>query len=147
MGEESAGAIVDTDGRAREVALEAWRCNARGHAGESFEPWYEMLAEDVVVFMPTGPFRGETRGRDQVRAIYDAIAQAEPRLVYEHPLRVTQSGNTVVIEFDDHGTIAGVPYRNRIAGSFDIQNDKVVVYREYFGDIDPEIYALMNARA
>jgi pimeloyl-ACP methyl ester carboxylesterase/ketosteroid isomerase-like protein len=128
----------------REVALEAWRRNGRGHAGESFEPWYAMLHDDIVVWMPTGPFRGETRGIAAVRGIYDAIAQAAPRLVYEEPLRVTQSGDTVTIEFDDHGAVAGVAYRNRIAASYDVRGGKIAAYREYFGDIDPAIMRMMN---
>lgn len=127
------------------VATAAWKANAAGHRGEGFEPWLAHLADDVVVSMPTGPFRGETRGKEAARAVYAGIAAASPRLVYEEPLRVTSSGATVVIEFEDHGTIAGRAYRNRIAASFDIRDGKVAAYREYFGDIDPQIVALMAA--
>jgi ketosteroid isomerase-like protein len=127
------------------VALAAWRANAAGHAGKGFGPWLSALAEDVSVSMPVGAFRGETRGKAAVSDLYKAIEAAEPRLVYEEPLRVTASGTCVVIEFSDHGTIAGIPYRNRIAASFDIEDGKVLSYREYFGDIDPEIVRLMSA--
>lgn len=126
------------------VALEAWRRNGIGHGGGTFEPWYQMLSPDVSITMPLGPFRGENRGIAAARAIYQAIAGATPRLTYDPPLRVTTKGNSVVIEFDDHGTIAGYPYRNRIAASFDIKQGKVVAYREYFGDVDPTIVAMMN---
>ncbi len=36
------------------------------------------------------------------------------------------------------GTILDMPYFNRIAASFDINDGKVYGYREYFGDIDME---------
>jgi ketosteroid isomerase-like protein len=126
------------------VALEAWRRNGAGHGGGSFEPLYEILSPEVSITMPLGPFRGENRGIAAARRIYGAIAGAQPRLVYETPHRVTAKGNTVVIEFKDHGTIAGYPYRNRIAASFDIKDRRVVAYREYFGDVDPAIVAMMN---
>jgi len=129
----------------RDIALAAWRANAAGHAGRDFKPWLDALADEVRITMPLGPFRGETVGKVGATAIYAAIASAQPRLVYEEPLRVTDHDDTVVIEFDDHGTIAGMPYRNRIAGSFDIRNGKVAAYREYFGDIDPAVVAMMNA--
>ncbi len=131
----------------RDIALAAWRANAAGHAGKDFSPWLDALADDVRITMPLGPFRGETVGKTGAAAIYAAIAGAQPRLTYEAPLRVTESGDTVVIEFDDHGVIAGMPYRNRIAGSFDIRDGKVAAYREYFGDIDPAVVALMNGAA
>lgn len=142
-----AGAPGHGPGSPREIALAAWRANAAGHAGKDFTPWLDALADDVRITMPLGPFRGETVGKAGAAAIYAAIAGAQPRLTYEEPLRVTESGDTVVIEFDDHGAIAGLPYRNRIAGSFDIRHGKVAAYREYFGDIDPAVVALMNGDA
>ena len=131
-------------GEVRQVALKAWRRNADGHATGDFEPWCSMLADDVVVSMPLGPFRGDNHGIAAAREVYGAIAAAKPRLVYEEPLRISQSGTTVVIEFNDHGTIAGFPYHNRIAASFDVRGDKIASYREYFGDIDPALVRLMN---
>lgn len=128
----------------REVALAAWRASAAGHGGNDFAPWLATLADDVRITMPLGPFRGETVGKAGAADIYAAIARAQPRLTYEEPLRVTEHGDTVVIEFDDHGTIAGMPYRNRIVGSFDIRQGKVAAYREYFGDIDPVVVAMMT---
>jgi ketosteroid isomerase-like protein len=126
------------------VARAAWEANASGHAGNGFEAWLNMLAPDVVVSMPIGAFRGETRGKSDVAKIYLAIMQANPQLTYEEPLRVTTTGDSVVFEFEDHGTIAGLPYTNRIAASFDIKDGKVAAYREYFGDIDPAIVATMS---
>jgi ketosteroid isomerase-like protein len=130
-----------------EVALSAWQANATGHAGGGFDSWLAALAEDVSVWMPLGAFRGENRGKAKAAQICEAIASASPNLTYEKPLRVTSKSQTVVIEFEDHGTIAGFPYRNRIAASFDIKDGKVAQYREYFGDIDPAIVAMMSDHA
>lgn len=127
-----------------EVAKAAWQANAAGHAGRGFGTWLDHLADDVSIWMPLGQFRGENRGKDRATEICGAIASAAPDLVYEQPFRSSQNGQTVVFEFEDHGTIAGQPYRNRIAASFDIADGKVVQYREYFGDIDPAIVALMT---
>ena len=142
-----AKASAERPAAARDIALAAWRANAAGHAGEDFAPWLDALTDDVRITMPLGPFRGETVGKKGASAIYAAIAGAQPRLTYEEPLRITERGDTVVIEFDDHGTIAGMTYRNRIAGSFDIRDGKIAAYREYFGDIDPAIVVLMNEGA
>jgi ketosteroid isomerase-like protein len=128
----------------RNTALQAWQYNAEGHRGEGFDKWLAALSENVSITMPLGQFRGENTGIARARQIYDAIAHASPKLIYEKPLRISESDNTVVIEFDDHGTIAGYPYRNRIAASFDIKDGKVAAYREYFGDIDPAVVAMMN---
>jgi ketosteroid isomerase-like protein len=128
----------------RRIALQAWEHNAQGHRGEGFDKWYATLSENVAITMPLGQFRGENKGIAKARQIYESIASASPKLIYEEPLRISESDSTVVIEFDDHGTIAGYPYRNRIAASFDIKDGKVAAYREYFGDIDPAVVAMMN---
>lgn len=144
------GALGPRDATApspRDVALAAWRANGVGHGGGDFAPWLDALHPDVRITMPLGAFRGETVGKDGARRIYSAIAAASPRLVYEKPLRVTENGTTVVIEFDDHGSLGGRPYRNRIAASFDVRNGKISAYREYFGDIDPETVAMMAAQS
>lgn len=137
----------DTPAAPRDIAIAAWRANGAGHGGGDFGPWLSHLADDVRITMPLGPFRGESIGKDRAAALYGAIAASRPRLIYDEPLRVSESDATVVIEFDDHGAIAGHPYRNRIAASFDIRDGKIAAYREYFGDIDPDIVTLMNAGA
>lgn len=131
----------------RNVALAAWRANGLGHGGGDFAPWLAALADDVRINMPLGPFRGETIGKGGAVRIYGAIAQAQPHIVYDEPLRISENGNTVVVEFDDHGTIGGMPYRNRIAASFDVKNGKIAAYREYFCDIDPSVVAMMTGAA
>jgi ketosteroid isomerase-like protein len=133
--------------KTRSIALEAWSYNAMGHRGEGFAKWYEMLAPDVAVTIPLGPFRGENHSLATARKIYDAISVSSPNTIYDGPLRITESEQTVVIEFESHGIIDSHPYRNRIAASYDIRNGKVAAYREYFGDIDPVIVSFTNGLA
>lgn len=131
---------------ARHIALEALRNNERGHRGEGFEHWYRMLDDHVSITLPAGKFRGDNIGIKRAREIYQAIAMASPQLRYE-TRRVVELGNTVVIEFDSHGSIAGMPYHSRIAGSFDVRNGRVIAYREYVADIDQNLIAMMAAYA
>jgi ketosteroid isomerase-like protein len=126
----------------RDIVLEALGHNARGHRGEGFDGWYRMLDDRISITLPIGAFRGENLGIERAREIYEAIAAASPRLTYEIR-HVVELGDTVMVEFDSQGSIAGVPYRNRIAGSFDVRDGRVVAYREYFGDVDEAIIEMM----
>jgi len=38
-----------------------------------------------------------------------------------------------VFEFRDEGVMRGQPYKNRVAVAFDVRDDKICAYREYFG--------------
>lgn len=127
------------------VALRGWRALANAHLEGDFTPYLAMLTEDYLFAMPLGAFRGEHRGIAAATECYRQIAASEPRLVFAEPLRVTRQGDTVVIEFEDAGTIMGKPYRNRIASSFDVRGDQISGYREYFGDIDPDMMVAMAA--
>lgn len=73
--------------------------------------------------------------------------EIKAHLTYAPPLRVTEMGDTVVIEFEDHGTIMDRPYRNRIANSFDVRGIHISGFREYFGDIDPDFIAATSDAA
>lgn len=128
------------------TALRAWRALAKAHDGGDFGAYLAMLTEDYVFSMPLGEFRGQNVGRERAEACFRVIAASEPHLHYHDPLRVSRQGDTVVIEFEDDGTIFGQPYRNRIASSFDVRGDKICGYREYFGDIDPDWIAKATGR-
>ena len=126
------------------TALRAWRALADAHNDGDFTRYLDLLTDDYTFSMPLGAFRGEHRGREAAAECYRQIAASEPRLVFADPLRVTRSGDTVVVEFEDEGTIMGQAYRNRIASSFDVRGDRICGYREYFGDIDPAMMVAMS---
>ena len=137
----------DDDDPVRRTALEAWRRLAEGHRSGDFGPYLAMLTEDYTFSMPVGRFRGEHVGRAEAAACYREIAASKPDLSFDPPLRVTRQEHTVVIEFEDHGTVGGHPYRNRIASSFDVRGERIRGYREYFGDVDPGVIARMAGQA
>jgi len=127
------------------TALEAFRYLAEGHKAGSFDKYLDMLTDDFEFFVPVGVFRGKNTGKEKARQFYAAITAARADFVFSEPLRITSSGDTVVIEFTDEGTIMGKPYFNRIASSFDIRDGKVAGYREYFGDIDIDALLQMSS--
>jgi ketosteroid isomerase-like protein len=83
-------------------------------------------------------------GKAAAVEIYAAIAASAPRLTYLAPKRISVGGETVVLEFDGHGSVDGHDCSNNMAVSFDIANGKVREYREYIGDIDPALLSFMS---
>ncbi|NVO32275.1 nuclear transport factor 2 family protein [Hymenobacter lapidiphilus] len=127
-----------------ETARRALRLLAAIHQGGPVEPYLDLLADDFVFYMPVGPFKGRNVGRERAGECYRQIAASEPNIAYEEPYRTTASGETVVFEFEDGGTLFGsVPYHNRIAASFDVRGGQIAAYREYFGEIDVPLMASM----
>lgn len=129
------------------TARRAWDALADGHRTGDFTRYLAMLSDDYSFSIPVGPFRGLNTGKERARAFFNAVAAASPNLTYREPLRITASGTTVVVEFDDDGDFGGVPYQNRIAASFDVEDGLIIGYREYFGDVDIDSINLMAAAA
>ena len=129
------------------VATRGWEALAHGHRTGDFAGYLALLSKDYSFSIPVGPFRGLNSGKERAQAFFDAVAAASPNLTYREPLRICASDSTVVIEFDDDGDFGGVPYRNRIAASFDIRDGLIAGYREYFGDVDIDSINLMAAAA
>ena len=103
-----------------EVAQRALQGLADIHKGGSIEPYLDMLTDDYTFYMPLGEFRGKNVGRERAAECYRWVQSMNPKFVYESPHHVTSHGNTVVFEFEDHGTLMGKSYHNRIAASFDV---------------------------
>lgn len=118
------------------TARRAWEALAKGHKSGDFSMFLEMLTDDYTFYMPVGEFRGRNVGRECAAELYKQISAAKPELTFAEPLRICIGGNTVVFEFEDAGNLAGAPYRNRIAASFDVRGEQVCGYREYFGELD-----------
>lgn len=126
-----------------DIALKAFMALAKGHKAGSFDDYLEMLTDDYTFFAPVGEFRGKNVGKEKAQQFYRAITDAKTDFVFSEPVRITAGENTVVIEFTDEGTILGNSYFNRIASSFDIREEKICGYREYFGDIDVDALSRM----
>jgi limonene-1,2-epoxide hydrolase len=118
------------------TALRAWKYLAAGHYDGDFQQYLEMLTEDYTFSMPLGEFQGTNVGRDRAIQCYQAITQAQPRMVFLEPSLISVHDNTVTIEWEDEGTLMGMSYRNRIVGIFEVRGEYICSYREYFGNID-----------
>lgn len=44
-------------------------------------------------------------------------------------------GSSTLFEFEADGLYAGAPYQGHNAIAFQIQDDKIIGFREYFGDL------------
>lgn len=131
-----------------DTARQALRLLAAIHNGGPVEPYLDLLTDDFVFYMPVGPFKGRNVGRERAAECYRQIAASGPHIRYEEPHRVTANGETVVLEFEDGGTLFGDrPYHNRIAASFDVRDGKIAAYREYFGEIDVALMVSMAGTA
>lgn len=124
------------------TAETALSCLAEGFESGNFQSYFDMLTDDFTFWMPTGEFRGKNVGKELAARNYKFIAEApNTKIVFSAPYSVTSNENTVVFEFEDGGTILGKPFKNRIAFSMDVRGDKICGFREYVGDIDPELFA------
>jgi ketosteroid isomerase-like protein len=128
------------------VALEAWRRLGEGHRTGDFGPYLAMLDDAVTIRMPVGDYREPHIGRAAAAEYYEMTRKFGVQLSFSEPSRVTRQDDTVVIEFNDQGTIAGEPYFNRVAAVFQVRGERIVDYREYFGSIDSATIARMEGR-
>lgn len=125
-----------TEGRENtlKVAHQAFENLKYGLATEEWKPLLELLTEDFTFWFPVGPYHGLNVGREKAKAFFQYVSTVFGRTIKVTSLeRVTSSETTVVFEFRDEGMMGNEPYKNRIAVSFDVRQDKICGYREYFG--------------
>jgi ketosteroid isomerase-like protein len=122
-----------------EIARQAFDYFAQGWATGNFQPFIDMLTEDVVLWLPIGTQRDKSfayEDKQQIIARLQSRTTAENRLIFSPPDHVTSNDTSVTFEFESQGTIRNQPYKGRNAISFDLRSDKIAGVREYFGDID-----------
>ncbi|WP_427159881.1 nuclear transport factor 2 family protein [Aliinostoc sp. HNIBRCY26] len=122
-----------------QIAQQAFENLAAGWATGNFQPFIDMLADDVVFWLPVGKQRdtGFTyEDKQQLIARLQARTAAGDRLIFHPPDHITSNETTVTLEFASQGTMGEQPYQSRNLISFDITGDKISGIREYFGDID-----------
>lgn len=130
------------------TAEQALRLLANGFETGDFKPYLDMLTDDFTFWMPTGEFRGKNVGKELAARNYQFIAEApNTKIEFSAPYSVTSNENTVVFEFEDGGVIMGKPFKNRIAFSMDVRGDKLCGFREYVGDIDPELFSQTSGKS
>ena len=116
------------------VAHQAFEYFSNGLATGEWNNFLGMLTEDFSFWFPQGKYHGLNVGKERAKEFFNYVSQAfSSGLNITSVERVTSSDTTVVFEFRDEGKLMGEPYKNRVAVSFDIRENKICGYREYFG--------------
>ncbi|AKG24633.1 nuclear transport factor 2 family protein [Calothrix sp. 336/3] len=121
------------------IARQAFDFLAQGWATGNFQPFIEMLSDDVIFWLPVGKQLDKSfsyADKQQIIARFEKRLEAGDRLTFSPPDDITSNETSVTFEFEAQGTINHQPVTRRNAISFDIREDKIVGIREYFGDID-----------
>ncbi|MCU0532730.1 MAG: nuclear transport factor 2 family protein [Hydrococcus sp. Prado102] len=116
-----------------EVAQKAFECFKNGLATGKWQPFLEMLSDDFTLWFPIGQFHGLNVGKERAKEFFDYFNEAYPKGLSITLDRITSNETTVVFEFRDEGIMWGELYKNRVAVSFDVRDDKISSYREYLG--------------
>jgi ketosteroid isomerase-like protein len=116
-----------------EVANRAFEHFRQGLATGDWQAFVNMLTDDFTFWFPIGQFHGLNMGKERAIAFLNYVSEVYSEglsLTLDH---VTSNETTVVFEFRDEGLMWGNPYKNRVAVSFDVREDKICGYREYLG--------------
>jgi ketosteroid isomerase-like protein len=116
------------------VGTEAFEKFKNGLQKNDWQPFFEMLTDDFVIFFPTGKYQGERKGKDKAIEFFKYVGETfKDGLNIVEVLRVTANETTIVFEMRDEGVLRGNIYKNRVALSWDVRGNKISSYREYFG--------------
>lgn len=120
------------------TAQKAFDLFAKGWATGNFEPYIALLADEMTFWFPTGAHRGKfsgATGRQKMIAKCRDHEAAGDRLTLHSPQYVLSDGNSVMFEFESDGLYASEPYKGHNAIAFEVKDDKITGFREYFGDL------------
>jgi ketosteroid isomerase-like protein len=105
-----------------------------GLATGEWQAFLDMLTEDFTFWFPIGKFSGWNQGKERAKEFFEYVTVCfNPGINLTSLDRVTSNETTVVFQFRDQGLLFGQPYKNRVAVAFDVWQDKICGYREYFG--------------
>ncbi|MBF2029953.1 MAG: nuclear transport factor 2 family protein [Oscillatoriales cyanobacterium C42_A2020_001] len=115
------------------IAHQAFEHFQHGLATGEWQAFLEMVTDDFSFWFPMGPFHGLNQGKARAAEFFQYVSNTFSSGLFITLDRVIANETTVVFEFRDEGLMAGAPYKNRVAVSFDVRGDKICAYREYFG--------------
>ncbi len=121
------------------IAQQAFEHLAQGWSTGNFQPYIDLLSDEVKYWVPVGKQRNTSFGyesKEQMSSRLWRRKEKGDRLTFSPPDHVTSNDITVTFEFESQGTIRNQPFKGRNAISFDVKGDKISDVREYFGDID-----------
>jgi hypothetical protein len=121
-----------------QAAFTAW---GKGEATGNYDDFKALLSDEFHIFShPLGISRGFYQGEAAKEKFQALIASREgaPNMLHFSNIVMTQNESTAVFMFDSRGEVAGgFPYQGWNAIALVIEHEKVVGFREYFGDVEP----------
>lgn len=118
-----------------ETAHQAFQQFSQGLATGDWDGFLAMLSDDFWFWFPVGPFQGRNVGKARAAEFFRYVSQLFEAGLSLTVERMTASDTTVVFEARSQGQIAGQPYQNQVAISFDVRQGQICAYREYLGVI------------
>jgi ketosteroid isomerase-like protein len=116
------------------VAQQAFAHFTHGLATGEWQAFLDMTTDDFTFWFPMGKFHGLNKGKERAKEFCEYVSQAfENGLKLASVDSITSNEKTVIFEFRDEGNLFGKPYKNRVAVAFDVRDNKICSYREYFG--------------
>ncbi len=125
-----------------QTGQKAWEAFSRGWASGAWEEYRLMLSQDIEFSFPVGPFRGKYTGKEgyeKMIAKIESDSKTGYRLLFT-VTHISSNNNTVVVEYEAVGNFDGYPYRSNNAIAFSFLDEKISAYREYFGDLDFDMF-------
>lgn len=117
-----------------QVARQAFEHFRHGLASGEWQAFLDSLTEDVVFRFPIGEWKGVHEGKERMAQFLAYVRSAYPDGLFITQVHsVAIGGKTVTFEFEDEGKLRGNPYHGRVLLAFDVRDDKICGYREYFG--------------
>ena len=116
------------------TAQTAFQAFSHGLATGEWDTFLGQLTEDFSFWFPVGPYQGTNVGKERAREFFNYVSEkAFPQGLSVTLQRMTSNESTVVFEIQSQGKLFDYPYRNQVAISFDVRDDKICGYREYLG--------------
>ena len=115
------------------VAERAYERFCAGFLTGDWDPFFELVADEIDFAWPTEPGAGTFHGAEGRRRMEQSLRVfgGDLRMTDIHRTATTVAGDTVIFEDNSYGDMAGNPYHARHCIFFTIGDGKVVGYREY----------------
>lgn len=131
--------ITSTNNASTDIAAVAELAYERfctGFTTGSWEPFFELVADEVDFAWPVEPGSGTFHGVEGRRLMEQQfrIFGGEYRMTEINRTATTVAGDTVIFEDDSRGDMGGTAYHRRHCVFITVGGGKVVGYREYTAD-------------
>jgi ketosteroid isomerase-like protein len=121
----------------RDVLEAAYQKFLDGWATGNWQPFLDVLSEDLIFQYPAGTFRGRhlaPEGKPAMVAWANGHKEAGDRIQITPSLSIFQD-DWGIFTANSTGTYNGESYEGNEAYFLRVQGDQIVEYREYIGDI------------